>query len=323
MKPLRRLLLLSPLLGLATPAHADPTYPDRPVKIIVPFTAGGFTGTAAQILAEEMGKLLKNPFVVDYRPGAGGNIAAQVVANAAPDGYTLLLSAPSVMSINRFLYKSLPFDPDQGFANIATFGQAGYVLVINPSLPVHSVGDLVHYTKANPGKVNYASGGVGTVTHLAAAMFLRRAGIDVTHVPYGGTPPAVNDLMSGQVQLMFNSITDGAPKVRTNALRALAVTSLTRDTALPDIPTMAQAGFPEYEAVAWVGLAAPAGTSSAIVEMLQGAAEKALKDPEVVRRFAAIGVQAAFRTAAETTAYIAQETAKWGAIVKTDKIEQN
>jgi len=321
MKQIRRLIVIAfVMLGLA-PEIALADYPERPVRIVVPFTAGGFTGSVAQIIADELTRSFQRPFVLDYRPGAGGNIAGELVAKSPADGYTLLLTSPSTIAINPYLYKDMTFNPVRDFEHVTIFGHTAYVLVINTEVPARSVGELVRYSQGRPGRMNYASGGAGTVTHLAAEMFINRTGTKIVHVPYKGTPPAVIDLLGGRVELMFDSMTSATPQVRGGKVRALAVTSLTRDQALPEVPTMAESGYPGFEAVAWTGISAPAGTKPDIVNALQKSIDLSLRRPEVVQRLKAIGVQVVLRTASETKKYIDDESVKWGEVVKSGAIK--
>jgi len=321
MKQIRRLIVIAfVMLGLA-PEIALADYPERPVRIVVPFTAGGFTGSVAQIIADELTRSFQRPFVLDYRPGAGGNIAGELVAKSPADGYTLLLTSPSTIAINPYLYKDMTFNPVRDFEHVTIFGHTAYVLVINTEVPARSVGELVRYLQGRPGRMNYASGGAGTVTHLAAEMFINRTGTKIVHVPYKGTPPAVIDLLGGRVELMFDSMTSATPQVRGGKVRALAVTSLTRDQALPEVPTMAESGYPGFEAVAWTGISAPAGTKPDIVNALQKSIDLSLRRPEVVQRLKAIGVQVVLRTASETKKYIDDESVKWGEVVKSGAIK--
>ncbi len=308
------------MLGLAS-ANVLADYPERPVRIVVPFTAGGFTGSVAQIIADELTRSFKRSFVLDYKPGAGGNIAGELVARSTADGYTLLLTSPSTIAINPHVYKDLGFNPVRDFEHVTIFGHTAYVLVVNTDVPARNVGELVRHSLSKPGQLNYASGGAGTVTHLAAEMFLNRTGTKMVHVPYKGTPPAITDLLGGRVEMMFDSITSSTPHVKAGKLRALAVSSLARDRALPDVPTMAESGYPGFEAVAWAGIAAPAGTKAEIVDALQKEIDRALRRPDVVERLNSIGVHVVLRTSGETRKYIDGEFVKWGEVVRSGNIK--
>jgi tripartite-type tricarboxylate transporter receptor subunit TctC len=272
-------------------AHAA-AYPDKPVRIILPFAVGGSADAVARLLANKLGERLRQPFVIEAKLGANGTIAADYVAKSAPDGYTLLLNS-SAQAINPTLYTKLPFDPVHAFAPVAQVVQPGpFVIVVSPQLPVRDLRELVAYAKAKPGAVSYGSAGIGNSLHLGGEMLAQAAGIELLHVPYKGAASIVNDLVGGQIQLMFNSWLAVQPFVESGKLRAVAQTGLQRSPAMPDIPTMAESGCPGFEFTSWFGLWAPAGTPAAIVDMLNAETRWAMGQPDVLERMAPMGTGA-------------------------------
>src|SRR5438034_5972010 len=253
--------LAAALLVVAAPvALGQVAYPTKPVRLVVPFPAGGTTDLLARAAAQKLSEAWGQQVIVDNRPGAAGNIGAELVAKAAPDGYTLLMGTVGTHAINASLYAKMPYDHVKDFAPVILVAGVPNVLVVNPSLPVHSVQELIAYAKANPGKLNFASSGSGTSIHLSGELFKVMTGVQMTHVPYKGSAPALQDLLGGQVQLMFDNLPPSLPQIKAGRLRALAVTSATRAPALPDVPTVAEAGLPGFEASSWFGVLAPAGT---------------------------------------------------------------
>ena len=291
-------------------------YPTKPIRIVVPFPAGGTTDVLARAAAQKLAETLGQPAVVDNRPGAGGNIGAELVAKSAPDGYTLLMGTVGTHAINPGLYPKLPYDHVKDFAPVILVAGVPNVLVINPALPVNSVPELIAYAKANPGKLNFASSGNGTSIHLSAELFKTMAGVQMTHVPYKGSAPALQDLVGGQVQLMFDNLPSSLALIKGGKLKALAVTSSTRAAALPDVPTLAESGLPGFEASSWFGLLAPAGTPPPVIAKLNGEIAKWLATPEAKEKLLAQGANAAGGTAEEFAQFIAAETAKWQKVVK-------
>ena len=275
--PLRR--PCAALAAFATLAHAQTPYPTKPIRIVVPFPAGGTTDILARAVAQRLTETLGQPVVVDNRPGAGGNIGAELVAKAAPDGYTLLMGTVGTHAINASLYAKMPYDHVRDFAPVILVAGVPNVLVINPALPVNSVQELIAYGKANPGKLNFASSGNGTSIHLSAELFKTMTGVQMAHVPYKGSAPALVDLMGGQVQLMFDNLPSALPQIKAGKLKALAVTSAQRSSALPDVPTVIESGLPGFEASSWFGLLAPAGTPKDIIAKLNGEVAKWLATP--------------------------------------------
>jgi tripartite-type tricarboxylate transporter receptor subunit TctC len=319
----RRCLLTAvavlPFGSLAGTARAQ-TYPDKLIKVVNGFAAGGGTDLLLRTLLPKMGEILGQQMIIDYRAGAGGNLAMEAVAKAAPDGYTLLMGSPG-LATNPSLYKELSFDPLRDFAPISLIGTVQNVLVVNPSLQVHSVAELVALAKKEPGKLNFASPGYGTSLHLAAELFKAAVGIDIVHVPYKGGQQAVTDVLAGKPELMFNVLPSALPYIQSGKLRALAVTGATRSPALPDVPTMIEAGVPNYTAFTWNGLLAPAGTAKPIIDRLHDAIVKAIADPSVREGYARIGQDPATDTPAEFADLIRNETIKWTRTIKDARIE--
>jgi tripartite-type tricarboxylate transporter receptor subunit TctC len=320
------LALLSPLL-FPPLAAAQAGWPSRPVHIVVPFTPGGTTDLLARALAPELQRAFGQPFVIDNRPGAGGNIGASEVAKSAPDGYTLLMGTVGTHGINQSLYPKLPYDPVKDFVPITLVASVPNVLVMNPekaqAANIASVPDLVRYAKANPGKLNMASSGNGTSIHLAGELFKSMTGTHMVHFPYRGSGPALIDLMSGSTDLMFDNLPSSLPMIKAGKLKAFAVTTRARSQALPDLPTVAEAGaaldgapLKDYEASSWFGLLAPAGTPMGIVNRLQQEAAKALSSPMLKERLLSQGAIPSGMSSAEFAKFIGDETRKWSAVVK-------
>ena len=301
--------------ALAAGAWAQP-YPTKPIRIVVPFPAGGTTDVLARAAAQKLTESLGQPVVVDNRPGAGGNIGAELVAKAAPDGYTLLMGTVGTHAINPSLYPKMPYDHVRDFVPIILVAGVPNVLVVNPSLPVNSVQELIAYAKANPGKLNFASSGNGTSIHLSAELFKTMAGVQMTHVPYKGSAPALQDLVGGQVQLMFDNLPSSLALIKASKLKALAVTSKVRAPALPDVPTMAESGLPGFEASSWFGLLAPAGTPQPAITKVNAEIAKWLATPEAKEKLIAQGANVAGGTPEDFAQHIAAETAKWQKVVK-------
>ena len=296
-------------------AHAQ-AYPTKPITIIVPFSAGGTTDILARVVGLHMGATLGQPVIVDNRAGAGGNIGGQTAARANADGYTIFMGTVGTHAINQSLYKKMPFDPIKDFAPLSRVAMVPNLLVANPNQPYRNVKELIAYAKANPGKVNFASAGNGSSIHLSGELFKQMTGVDMQHVPYKGSAPAVADLLGGQTSIMFDNMPSAIPHVKGGKLRALAVTTAKRSPALPDVPTIAESGVPGYEATSWFGLLAPAGTPPAVVGQLNAAILKALADPEVKKKLAEQGAEAHGETPAQFAAFIQSETAKWGKVVQ-------
>ncbi|HXW39876.1 MAG TPA: tripartite tricarboxylate transporter substrate binding protein [Xanthobacteraceae bacterium] len=318
--PRRGFLRLSALAALAASDNAAraQSYPSRPARIVSGFPPGGISDTYARLIAQWLSEGLGQQFIVENRPGAGSTIAAEAVAKSAPDGYTLLLTT-SADAWNATLYRNLNFDVVSDFAPVATISRGAGVLVVNPSLPVTTVAELIAYATANPGKITVASAGIGSAPHMFWELFRARTGVDMVHVPYRGGGPAVTDLIGGQVQVYFGTNASTVEHIRAGRLRALAVTGATRTPALPDVPTLAEF-LPGYEASIYVGIAAPAGTPAEIVERLNREINLALADANVTQRIAGLGDAPLSRSPAEFAKLVADETEKWGKVIRDANI---
>jgi tripartite-type tricarboxylate transporter receptor subunit TctC len=304
------------LAAFATLSYAQAPYPTKPIRIVVPFPAGGATDILARAAAQRLTEAWGQSVVVDNRPGAGGNIGAELVAKSAPDGYTLLMGTVGTHAINASLYAKMPYDHVKDFAPVILVAGVPNVLVVNPAVPANSVQELIAYAKANPGKLNFASSGAGTSIHLSGELFKVMAGVQMMHVPYKGSAPALQDLIGGQVQLMFDNLPPSLPQIKAGKLRALGVTSASRASALPDTPTIAESGLTGFEASSWFGLLAPAGTPPAVIGRLNGEIATWLGTPEAKEKLLALGANAAGGTPEDFAKHIAAETAKWAKVVK-------
>lgn len=316
MKHLARMIVLAAfLIGGAHIANAQ-EYPNRPIRVVVPFPVGGAPDVLARTISAKLSERLGQPVVIENRLGAGGNIAYGHVASSAPDGYTLLL-AGNGLATNVSLYKDLPYDATKDFAPITiVVPSSPHVLVVNPKIQAHSVEQLIALAKENPGRLTFASSGSGTIPHLAGELFKTMARVNLLHVPYRGMPLAHTDLLGGQVALMFSDVPGALPLINAGKLRALAVTSAHRVPAIPDLPTIAEAGIPGYAIVAWFGLLAPAGTPGSVVTKLNREILAVLGDAELKRKMAEIGQDVAGSTPEEFAAFIRSEVTNMGALVK-------
>ena len=320
----RRHIVLSPLaLALPTGALAQSTWPTKPVRIVVPFAAGGTTDILARALAPELQRAFGQPFVVDNKPGAGGNTGATDVSKSPADGYTMLMGTVGTHAINPALYPKMPYDHIKDFAPVSLVAGVPNVLVINPASAqrygVNSVADLIKALKANPGRVNMASSGNGTSIHLSGELFKSMTGTFMVHLPYRGSGPALIDLIAGNVDLMFDNLPSSLPHIKSGRLKALAVTSAQRSGALPDVPSIEEAGgaaLKGYEASSWFGLLAPAGTPADVVNRVQQEVAKALAQPAMKERLLAQGAIPSGNTPAEFVRFIDAETKKWARVVK-------
>jgi tripartite-type tricarboxylate transporter receptor subunit TctC len=303
------------LVVLAFPLYAQ-EWPSKPVRIIVPFPPGGSADLLPRAIGEKLAEKWGQPVIVENRPGAAGNIGAEAVYRAEPDGYTLLSAPPPPLVINRLLYPKLSYDSTQ-FVPITVIGAIPNVLLVHPKTNVSTVEQFIALAKANPGKLNYASQGSGTTSHLTAELFKSMAGgLNITHVPYKGTAPALADLLGGQVEMMCDNLGVSLPHVRSGKLKALAVASAKRVKALPDVPTLAET-LPGFEAVAWFGIVAPPKTPRAIAEKVAAGVQNALQMPEVLKRLSELSAEPMGLTPAETAAYMKQETERWAAVIKS------
>jgi tripartite-type tricarboxylate transporter receptor subunit TctC len=307
---------MAALASVILPVAAQAPWPNKPITYIVPFPAGGTTDTLARIIGQKLSATLGQSVVVDNKPGAGGNIGSDFVAKAKADGYTILGGTISSHAINASIYPKLPFDPQKNFAPITLIGTNPLVLIVPPDSPAKTVKDLISQAKAKPGSFSFASAGNGTSQHLAGEMFKSLAGIDITHVPYKGSSPAITDVMGGQVQMMFDTTVVAAPQIKAGKVRALGVTSAKRLKGWEDIPTIAESGVPGYEIVSWQGIFAPAGTPPEIIKRLNAEIVKILKMPDVHERLEGLGVEPVANTPEEFAAFQKAEIAKWAKVVK-------
>jgi tripartite-type tricarboxylate transporter receptor subunit TctC len=316
----RRLFLgaVAAELPFATLAAAD--YPSRLIKIVVPVPPGAATDTLARVLAQKLSAKLKTPVIVENRAGgAGGNVGAEAVANSEPDGYTLLFAAPGPLVVNKYLYPKLGYDPEQ-LVPITAFAAVTFVLLTRANAPFRTVREMIEYAKANPGKLNYATGGSGTTTHLSVEMLKSQAGIDLTHVPYRGSAAATNGLMQGQVDLMFVELASMLPHIRSGRIRALAVGARQRVASLPEVQTMAET-LPGFFVNVWYGLVAPPKTSPEIAAKLSAASSEALKAPDVVAMFQSTEMQPIGNTPQEFKRLLHEEGERWGTVIRTAKVK--
>src|SRR4051812_9792078 len=313
-RPMRGfLMLLALVVSQATLAQA---WPNRPVRLIVPFAAGaGINDIMARLVGQHLGAGLGQPVVIENRAGAGGIAGTEAAAKAVPDGYTFLMTNVSLVT-SAFLYAGLPYDPQKDFVPVTLVATSPLMLVVHPSVAAKSVQELVALAKANPGKLTFGSGGVGSTPHLSVELFKSAAGIDAVHVPYKGGAPALNDLVGGQLSFMIENVPGTMPFVKAGKLRALAITSAERSPLEPALPTMAESGVPGYEVLGWQGVFAVAGTPPEIVARLQGEVGKVLRLPEVRERLAALGAEPVGSTPAEFGAFVRAENARWGRIIR-------
>ena len=300
----------------ALPAAAQANYPTKPVTIVVPFSAGGTTDILARIIAEALKNELGQPVVIDNRAGAGGNIGGALAAKATPDGHTLFMGTVGTHAINAALYKKMPFDHLKDFAPLTRVAMVPNLLVAHPSRPYKTVQELIAHAKANPGKVTFGSSGNGSSIHLSGELFNNMAKVDMIHVPYKGSAPAVTDLIGGQIDIMFDNMPSAIQHVRSGRLKPIAVTTAKRSPELPNVPTIAEAGVPGYEATSWFGMFAPAKTPAPVVAKLNAALVKVLADPDVKKKLAEQGAEPYSEKPEQFAEFIRKETVKWGEVVK-------
>jgi tripartite-type tricarboxylate transporter receptor subunit TctC len=309
-------ILIAAATAGAPAVHAQGSYPVRPIRLVVPSAPGGGTDITARIISPRMSELLGQQLVVENRAGAGTMFGSEVVARAAPDGYTLLMGI-STLAINPAIYKKLPYDALRDFAPVSQVVTLPNILVSHPSVPIRTVKELVAFARTRPGQLNYASAGLGTSPHLSMELMLVMTGLKMTHVAYKGSGQGVVDVLAGHVPLMMPSILTGLPHTKAGRLRALGVTSAKRAAGAPDVPTIAEAGVPGYEATQWFGVAAPAGTPKDIITRLHDAVVRTLKTPEVTERLLADGAEPVGNSPEEFSAYIRSETEKWAKVVRS------
>ena len=303
--------LLLPVAGAAQ------SYPGKPIRLICPFPPAGAVDIASRATAHELSRILGQPVAVENKPGAGGNLGGAEAARSAPDGYTLFMTTSGIQAINPALYAKMPFDPNKDLAPVAALVSLNNVLVVHPSVPARTVQDVIALAKKDPGKWTYASSGNGTSIHMSGAMFTQLTGTDILHVPYKGSGPAVTDLLAGQVNMMFDNIPSSLPHIKAGKLRALATTGAKRDPALPDLPTLAEAGVRGYESGVWFGLSVPAGTPREIIVRLNAAALQAARAPEFAKRMTDLGYNLIPSTPEQMAAMLKAELARWAPIVKS------
>jgi tripartite-type tricarboxylate transporter receptor subunit TctC len=319
---LRQIVALFALAGAvitSPPAAIADDYPSRPVKVIVPFGAGGPTDVYTRAIAEELRKSVHQPFVMENRPGAGTTIGTDVVAKAPPDGYTLLMVS-GTQTVNETLYPNKPYQLMRDLVPIAPLIDTDLVLVVHPSVPAKTLGDLLALARAKPGSLNYGSSGPGSNYHMAGELLKNLTGVDIQHVPYKGSTGARNDILSGQIQILFDSVPTMAQQIKAGMVRALGTSGRTRSAILPDVPTMAEAGVPGFNATLWVGFMAPAGTPKPIVDKLHDEITKILRRPDIKQAWEKTGATPLVMTQAEFKSFVDAQVAKWAEVVKTNRI---
>ncbi len=314
------LLVVASTLAVAGNALAQGAYPDRPVRIIVPFPAGGPADALARIVGDKLAQSLGKPFVVDNKAGASGNIGMEQGARAAPDGYTLTLAPVGNLTVSPALYSKLPYDPAKDFAPITVLAAVPNVLIVHPSVPAKTLAELIALAKAKPGTLNYASPSNGSIPHLAGELFKRAAGVDIVHIPFNGVAPATNAVLSGDVQMFFAQSSSALPQWRAGKVVALGVATRKRIASAPELPTIAEQGFPDFDATSWYALVAPAGTPPAVIDRLHAEIVRALALPDVRDKIAGLGAEPVGNTPAEFDAMQRSETARWTRLVKEANI---
>ncbi|SEC23348.1 Bug family tripartite tricarboxylate transporter substrate binding protein [Bradyrhizobium erythrophlei] len=310
------IVALTAMLTAALPARAA-DYPSRPIKLVVPYAAGGPTDVLGRIVGEYLGRDLKQVVVVENKAGAQGAIGAEAVARSDPDGYTLFVTAASIFVLNPLLYKKLPYDPARDFRLLSVITDAPMIMEVHPSVPAKTIAEFVAYAKKNPGKLNFGSAGTGGTVHLAGEMFKQMAGVEMTHVPYKGAGPALTDLLSGNIQLMFDTLGTALPPVKSGMLRALAVTSTERIPDLPDLPTIAESGYPDYAVSVWYGIAAPSKVPDEIADKIKASLDRALNDEAFRASLVRIGFPPLrAKSHAEIDKFVGADRARWAGVVK-------
>jgi tripartite-type tricarboxylate transporter receptor subunit TctC len=305
-------ILCSACFGVAAQAQ---NYPDHPIHLIAPFPAGGLADVLARAVGDGLSRSLGQPVIVENRAGAGGNIGAEIVARSAPDGYTLLMTSAGILSANQFLYAKMPFDPEKDFIAVSNVADMPMMVVVNPKVPAKTLQEFVALARANPGKLNFGSPGIGTTGHLGLALFMHAANIQLTHIPYKGAAPAITDLLAGQIDGVVDNPPTVLPQIEAGNLRPLAVAAKQRMALLPDLPTAAEAGVANYEASSWFGVVAPAGTPPAIVARLHKDIAAALSQPALRERFAKSGARLLGNSPEEFAQQIKQDRKMWGEVI--------
>ncbi len=313
--------LITGFVGVLVACATSATeFPVKPIRIVSPFSAGGPTDTLARLIGQKLTERWGQPVIVDNKPGAGGNIGAEIVAKSAPDGYTLLIVASS-FAVNASVYQKLPFDPVRHFSPIINVASGSFVLMVHPSVPAKSIAELIAFAKASPGKLSYASAGIGTANHLAGELFKTLAGVDILHVPYKGSPAATGDVLSGQVSMIFNNMISSMPYANTGRVRILAVTGPKRAAALPDVPTLAESGLSTFNVTGWYGILGPAGMPNDVVQRLNSEIARAIQLPELQASFRAQGVEQVGGNPESFAAFIRSEIDKWAEVVRAAGIK--
>jgi tripartite-type tricarboxylate transporter receptor subunit TctC len=299
------------------------SYPSKPVKVVVPYPPGSTPDIVGRTLADKLQSALGQPFVVENHSGAAGNIGANIVAKAAPDGYTLLVGINGPVAVNKFLYKGMPFDPDRDLVPISLLASSPQMLVVTPSLPVATFAEFITYLKRHPGSLSYGSVGAGSASHLTMELLKSNAGVFIVHIPYRGFPPAVTDMLSGNIQAMFAIIPAVLPQVKAGKMKALAVTGLKRSALAPDVPSVAELGYPQLESLAWIGLLAPAGTPEPVLGALEAATMRGMRSADARTRLGRQGFEVVAGTRGEFAAWIRSESAKWSKVIKASGATAN
>lgn len=316
------LAALLPTLGAAQtrPQTATAGYPERPIRLVVPFPPGGGVDIVGRLVGKRLSEALAQPVIIDNKPGAGAIIGTEFVAKSTPDGYTLLMGSASALTINQSLYKTLPYDPAANFVAVGLVANTPGVLAVNPKVPATTLQELIRLAKASPGKMTYASSGNGNFQHLLAELFRAETGIDILHVPYKGSAPALADAVAGQVDMVFDVIPSAAPLIESGKLRGLAVSTARRSAVLPDVPTMDEAGVKGFDASSWYGVVAPAGTPQAIVDRLSAVIAEMARSPEMTADLLKVGAAPLGEPAAAFAAFLKSESARWAKLIKANNI---
>ena len=291
-------------------------YPSKPIRFVVPYSPGGPLDTVARLTGQKVSEAVKQPVIVDNKPGAGGNIGADIVAKSPADGYTILMGAVATHAINPTLYASIPYDPVRDFAPVTQLATTPNILVVHPSIPASNVRELIAYAKSNPGRLNFGSGSTGSAGHLAGELFKSMAGVEMTHVPYKGAAPAMQDLVGGQIQLMFDNLASALGQVRAGKVKGLAVTTAKRTSLAPDLPAIAESGLPGFDISTWFGIFVPAGTPRDVVDRLHAEFTRALAAPDVREKILNLGAEPVGNRPEEFAAYIRQEAEKYARVIK-------
>lgn len=321
-QPNRRQIIGLAAAAMSLPALAQTSsFPQRPVRIVVPYTTGGSNDVIARLLAQQLQETWGQPVVVENKPGAAGNIGASDIAKSAPDGHSLLLTNINIVSMNPGLIANMPFDPQKDFAPITLLGTTALALVVHPSVPANNVRELIDLARKGPGRLNYASSGNGSPQHMSAEMFKAMTKTSLTHIPYRGAAPAVNDLLAGQVQVTVGVVNQLIPHIRAGKLKALGVTTRKRLAQMPDVPTLDEAGVPGYESEIWLGLAAPAGTPPAIIEQINQATRKAMASADVISKLQAQGIDVMVSSPDQMRQRGLEDLKRWGDIIRTAGIK--